>query len=554
MRHRLRLTRILTLIAAIVAAVVAVVAWDSARTIRGLDSDLREIDIHGQVAELESAFAGFVSDLTRFAEGDALIGQADISRRVDALWTRAAVLMAEPYAPRVAEIDRDIGALTLLQARLRTHEARLLDLDRTQQDQNRRLIEVFDLLRDDLRKLSSSALAERQKWRAEAVANAQTTRRDLYLVVGVASVLVALMLGIFALQSVEHVRMRQSHHRLQRTARSSERTRARFLSMMSHELRTPMNGVLGLLQLLKQSRLSESQSRLVDQAERSGAEMTELLGDILEFADLQSDRLDIAREPFQPSSLAASISGLVSAAATRNRTQVNVRCLSGTPEWVLGDFSRLRQALSHLVGRFVGEDDVRRIDVALTHDQGHLICRFTVETHSGTRHLSKHAARDQQTLGWAISVGLIELMGGQIVDDRRDDEVAEFAVRVPARVVYPTRDYVRIEESSETSAILLQQVIEDAGLRLWSAAQPASLVAFVLIEVPTESETATVHRLRLAHHGARIIAVGQPMEPDLYDEICAGPVEHDALQAMLKPNGKSSSSPDSRPGRLHRRR
>ena len=68
--------------------------------------------------------------------------------------------------------------------------------------------------------------------------------------------------------------------------------------MMSHELRTPMNGVLGLIALAKQTGLTDAQKRLIEQAERAGAHMSSLLGDILDFSDLQTDRLEIDNDKY----------------------------------------------------------------------------------------------------------------------------------------------------------------------------------------------------------------------------------------------------------------
>ncbi len=535
MRRHLRRARGLLVLAAIAALLAAAFAWRADQQLSSAQHRLAATDVHGQVALLESEFAGFISDLTRFAEGDRLIEQDSISRRVDALWSRAKLLQSAPYGDRAQRIDRDIGVLTILSARLRTHEANLLDLDRAAQDHNRRVIAVFDLLRDDLARLTAAAIAENQAWRAAAQSDAADARRLTGHVL-IAALACAVMLGIAAaVQFWQHRRLRRDRHRLVRRAHRAEATRSRFLSMMSHELRTPMNGVLGMLQLLKQSHLNENQARLLDQAERSGTQMTGLLGDILEYSELQAERLDILSEPYQPAALSLSVQQLLSAAALRNRTPVYVECARGTPEWIAGDFARLRQAISHLTGNLVDDDRVRSIDISVSHDRGQLLSLFTVRTLPGSprRDDAQLPGIGPETLGLTIAGGLIEMMSGKIRLTRREANSHDIAITIPAPIVYPKRDYVRVEELSETTGLLMRHAVRDAGLRHWTAARASALVTIVLIESPANHEAAAVARMRQAHPGARLVAVGRPLDPLLFDAQCNNAMDHRALQAAL---------------------
>ena len=500
-------------------------------------SKIEEDAVHWQAAQLEIEFSHFLSDLTRFTLGDLAVEQQHVSERLDVLWSRAAVTRNGEVGALLREYDKDIGAIPVLLSKLRTHEAQLLDLDRSRTEANQALIAAFSDLRPDIRRLSLHAVELEQARLAGVRADILSGAGRNGMVFHVSLLIAVFLTGLFFVSARRHERTERIVGGLEAEGRAAELAKSRFLSMMSHELRTPMNGVLGLIQLLKQSRLTESQQRLIEQVERSGAQMTELLGDILELSELQSERLEIDSTAYQPVALATSISGILGAAAMRNRTQVAVSCAPGTPEWVLGDFARLRQALAHIGGSLVGDDRVRAFRLDLSHDRGELVCAFGIDTFTtgGSRRGGGAPApgTDPDALGLTIARGLIELMGGTIAAGACDGGAQSVVVRLPATIVYPRRDCVRIEERSETSALLLRSAVEEAGWHVWSPRLDAARVGVVLLELPVENESATVDQLKSAHPGARLVAVGKPVDRSIFDVACFGVTDHQALHEAL---------------------
>lgn len=521
------------LLAVVVAFGIAVAAHLSQDRLRSADVAIAVEDGHGQIAQLEVDFANFLSDLTRFAAGDTWVTQEVVAQRFDTLWSRAGILENDSL---VATYDQSIGAIPVLMARLRSNKAAVLALDRADEATNRRLIASFATIGTEIRRLSLNAFARRDDLRTEAQAELSSGGSMASLVFHGALALAALLALVLVLDLARARILRAENRRLVRQAESADMARTRFLSMMSHELRTPMNGVLGLLQLLKQSRLTDSQERLVDQAERSGRQMTDLLGDILEFSDLEAERLEIEQEAYRPRALAASIEELVAAASLRNRTPVTVECARGAPEWVMGDFSRLRQALSHLAGNLLSDTRVRALRLSLAHDRGRLRCTFGVDTFTRRRAGADDGSLPgtaPDSLGLTITRGLIGMMNGRIRIAELGPGSHELRIEVPAGIVYPRRDSVRIVETSETSAMLMRQVIEEAGLRVWSPRHAASLVAVVLLELPVADEATAVERLRAAHPGAMLIAVGSTLDVNRFDGICSGAMDHLAIRQHL---------------------
>src|SRR5205085_6295633 len=73
-----------------------------------------------------------------------------------------------------------------------------------------------------------------------------------------------------------------------KAAELANETKSRFLAIVSHELRTPLNGVIGVLQLLDNGKLDDSQRRQLNTAAASSDTLLALIDSILEYARLEA--------------------------------------------------------------------------------------------------------------------------------------------------------------------------------------------------------------------------------------------------------------------------
>ncbi|MFT7416054.1 MAG: signal transduction histidine kinase, partial [Glaciecola sp.] len=70
-----------------------------------------------------------------------------------------------------------------------------------------------------------------------------------------------------------------------------------FLATMSHEIRTPMNGIIGLVDIVLSSDITEAQRPKLERVKRAGSTLNNILNDILDHSKLAAGKLMIEHVP-----------------------------------------------------------------------------------------------------------------------------------------------------------------------------------------------------------------------------------------------------------------
>lgn len=501
--------------------------------------------IHWSAAQVEVELSRFLLALSQFGAHEGAVDKAGLNRRFDLLWSRTGLFRSGRIGERLREADRGLGAIPLTIAILQQNEQKVLTLRPGDVATRLELIETFSSLQDPLRRLSVKVLSGEQERYAAVRTTLLDSSRMTFWVWAATLVLAALLVGVMFLEARRYMRMIKESARLAEQAQSANRTKSRFLTMMSHELRTPMNGVMGLMALAKQSGLNEKQHRLIEQAERSGSQMVGLLGDILDFSDLQSERLALEVAPFQPAKLGTAVTQALDGLGSRNALTMSCECPNSVPEWVQGDMARLRQALVHLCSYFVEIVGTRDLKLVMAHDGTDLVIEIDIQAQEADRPgwqpeaIFGNSGTDQgdfatDSVGPTIARGLIEVMNGGLRMRRTVAGRASLFVQVPAPEVALNLDAVRVEAQSDTTALLLHAAIDETIWRIWSPAISPARVAAVLLEPSGAQDRALVQRYRAEHPGARVISVGKPLEDGVFDAICEVPLASGALTELLK--------------------
>jgi PAS domain S-box-containing protein len=137
--------------------------------------------------------------------------------------------------------------------------------------------------------------------------------------------------------------------RAMEAAETASRIKSEFLSTMSHEIRTPLNGVMGMVDLLLNERLTPQQRQYAELADSSAKSLLGLIDDLLDLGKIEAGQIDIEHVPFNLNELLIELSNLYRLRARDKGLTFTFKQSPDVPSHVLGDPGRLRQILNNLL-------------------------------------------------------------------------------------------------------------------------------------------------------------------------------------------------------------
>lgn len=258
-----------------------------------------------------------------------------------------------------------------------------------------------------------------------------------------------------------------------------------FMNRMSHDIRTPINGILGMMQIIRKNwgdmdKLDDSLNKM----EVLTKHLNELVEDILNMSKLESDHMEIVDEPFDLNEMVEELNSLIDAQVSLQNITYHNHMENVVHTHLIGDALQLRRILVNLVTnaikynksngtidmyvRETSSDDSKVTFEFEIKDTGIGMSEDYIENHLFTPF--SQAKQDARTryegtgLGMSIVKGLVDKLGGHI------EVKSEVGVGTQIKVVLTYQLDTSKNEKQDTSKLDLKDkrilLVEDNEINM----------------------------------------------------------------------------------------
>jgi len=421
-------------------------------------------------------------------------------RGIETTVPRALALLTEAYAAR-EDWDRAYAAaadrMKILDQRLEAAAAK------AKARQAAALREQSLIHAEERAQIENAAQSEISRLEREIARLQNESQRNNTILLAISAALFLLLLAVFIYLRRSHLALEKSREEVA-TLRETEKelsakeeeartAKTRFVANMSHEVRTPLNAIIGMSNLLSDTRLNDEQREFLAAIETSSHGLLRLLNDLLDFSRLESGQLDVDAVPFDLVALIEAVIHLLAYPAREKKVELLFSVAEEVPRALIGDPARLRQILLNLMGNGIKFSEGGRVKLLVSNDSRILngqVLHFVVEDNGigiAPDRLSKlfrpfsqlDASVTRQYggtgLGLTLCHRLCQAMKGDIWAESEEDKGSRFHFTLPFRINHDATTAeemmrlcqdrsVLIVDDNETNRRILRIYCEQVGL------------------------------------------------------------------------------------------